>query len=169
MEFCLSSTRTSTQGEMHAPNNMIPLLVYLWHTPNTPPLSRFLSACVCINKTPCFEAEMIRSPAGRMELPWGMKLSLYMIRRFVLLSLGASRWKLWWQYWRYTSCPGWSRLATQGQENLLCYFSVVNTLKIMCDDNTTQSICRISWSTKFLKSNKTKHGCQLLLCDITRG
>lgn len=57
MEFYLSYTHKSTQGEMHAPNNIIPLSVSQKHSKHFPYLSM---CCVCrqgINKAPCWEAK----------------------------------------------------------------------------------------------------------------
>lgn len=92
MEFYLSSTHKTTQGEMHAPNNIIPLSVRVWHTPNT----SHISVCaVCADKV-SIKLLVVRQKwlyllRAEWSYPEEWSYPSYMIRPSVLLSLEASR------------------------------------------------------------------------------
>lgn len=108
MEFYLSYTQKTTQGEMHAPNNIIPPSVRVRHTPNT---SHISLCAVCTDKV------SIKLLVGRQKwlhllraersYPEEWSYPSYMIRPSVLLSLEASRLnqgKPWWQLSWCTGC-----------------------------------------------------------------
>lgn len=108
MEFYLSSTHRTTQGEMHAPNNIIPLSVRLWHTPNTSHISQ---CALCADKVSIKLLVVRQKWLDLLQAQWSYpeewSYPSYMIRPSVLLSLEASRsnqGKPWWQLSWYTCC-----------------------------------------------------------------